>query len=110
MLLSGPTVRESPEFSGPYYLGASVLREAEDFHALTHAYLQRCQAQNIRHLEMMFDPQTHTDRVPFATVMEGILERLTSSSAGRYFSGTHHVFLASSRRGLGHAGAGDGQT
>ena len=57
-----------------YYLGASVLREAEDFHALTHAYLQRCQAQNIRHLEMMFDPQTHTDRgVPFATVMEGIL-------------------------------------
>ena len=57
-----------------YYLGASVLREAEDFYALTYAYLQRCQAQNVRHLEMMFDPQTHTDRgIEFATVMEGIL-------------------------------------
>lgn len=57
-----------------YYLGASVLRDPEDFHALARAYLERCRDQNIVHLEMMFDPQTHTDRgIPFEVVMEGLL-------------------------------------
>lgn len=57
-----------------YYLGASVLRTPEDFHALTSAYLERCREQNVVHLEMMFDPQTHTDRgIPFEVVMEGLL-------------------------------------
>lgn len=66
-----------------YYLGASVLREPEDFHALASAYLARCRAQNIVHLEMMFDPQTHTDRgVPFASVMEGLVKAADEARSG----------------------------
>ena len=66
-----------------YYLGASVLREAEDFHALARAYLERCREQNVVHLEMMFDPQTHTDRgVPFEAVMEGLLAAVDEAREG----------------------------
>ncbi|MGA0168510.1 MAG: adenosine deaminase [Pseudomonadales bacterium] len=57
-----------------YYLGAGVLREAEDFYELMKAYLMRCRAQNIVHTEMMFDPQTHLARgIPFEVFMEGFL-------------------------------------
>ena len=57
-----------------YYLGAGVLREAEDFYELMKAYLLRCRAQNIVHTEMMFDPQTHLARgIPFEVFMEGFL-------------------------------------
>lgn len=56
-----------------YYEGAAVLHQEQDFHDLTWAYLQRAATQNLRHVEVFFDPQTHTDRgVPFATVLEGI--------------------------------------
>jgi adenosine deaminase len=56
-----------------YYEGASVLRTERDFHDLTRAYLERAQQQNVRHTEIFFDPQTHTDRgVPFETVFSGI--------------------------------------
>ena len=65
-----------------YYLGASALREAEDFKALTAAYLARCRNQNIVHLEMMFDPQTHTDRgIPFDVVMKGLLAAIDEARA-----------------------------
>ena len=56
-----------------YYAGAGVLQTAEDFYDLTWAYLERCQADEVVHTEIFFDPQTHTDRgVPFEAVMEGI--------------------------------------
>ena len=56
-----------------YYAGANVLINEEDFFDLTWAYLLRCKAQNIVHTEIMFDPQTHTDRgIAFATVLHGI--------------------------------------
>lgn len=56
-----------------YYAGADVLRDAEDFHAMTWAYLTRVHAQGVVHVEIFFDPQTHTMRgIPFATVMKGI--------------------------------------
>jgi adenosine deaminase len=56
-----------------YYAGASVLRDCEDFHALTAAYLRRAHEQGVVHVEIFFDPQTHTERgVAFATVLEGI--------------------------------------
>ncbi|MEE4298844.1 MAG: adenosine deaminase [Pseudomonadales bacterium] len=65
-----------------YYLGASVLRDAEDFHALARAYLERCRDQNVVHLEMMFDPQTHTDRgIAFDVVMEGLLGAVDEARA-----------------------------
>src|SRR5579864_7017561 len=56
-----------------YYAGARVLRTAQDFYDLTTAYVRRAVADNVRHAEIFFDPQTHTQRgVPFQTVVEGI--------------------------------------
>jgi adenine deaminase len=56
-----------------YYAGASVLLTRQDFYDMTWAYLERAHADNVRHVEMFFDPQTHTARgVPFAEVIEGI--------------------------------------
>lgn len=61
------------DFLDIYYQGASVLLTAEDFYDLTYSYLTKCYAQNVRHTEIMFDPQTHTDRgVSFETVINGI--------------------------------------
>jgi adenine deaminase len=56
-----------------YYEGARVLRTARDFHDLTTAYFRRAAAANVRHAEIFFDPQTHTQRgIPFGAVVEGI--------------------------------------
>ena len=56
-----------------YYQGASVLRTEQDFYDLTDAYLERAGADGVRHAEIFFDPQTHTDHgVPFETVVTGI--------------------------------------
>ena len=60
-----------------YYQGASVLRTEQDFYDLTNAYLERAQADGVRHAEIFFDPQTHTDRdVLFETVVTGIRRAL----------------------------------
>ena len=56
-----------------YYEGASVLLKEVDFYEMTWAYLKKVSSQNVRHSEIFFDPQTHTDRgVPFKTVINGI--------------------------------------
>ena len=56
-----------------YYAGACVLLQEQDFYDITWAYLQRCAAQNVRHTEIFFDPQTHTKRgIEFKTVITGI--------------------------------------
>ena len=61
------------DFLDIYYQGASVLLTEQDFYDLTWSYLEKCAAQNVRHTEIMFDPQTHTDRgVSFETVINGI--------------------------------------
>jgi len=61
------------DFLDIYYAGASVLLTEQDFYDLTYAYLKRVAADNVRHVEVFFDPQTHTDRgVPFAVVIDGI--------------------------------------
>ncbi|NCP64140.1 MAG: adenosine deaminase [Paraglaciecola sp.] len=55
-----------------YYLGASVLRDEDDFYQLMYAYLQNCRANNVVHSEIMFDPQTHTARgIGFDVFMPG---------------------------------------
>ena len=60
-----------------YYEGAGVLREERDFYDMTMAYLHRAAADNVRHAEIFFDPQTHTDRgIAFATVINGITAAL----------------------------------
>ena len=56
-----------------YYEGAAVLRDEDDFRALTLAYLERAHADGVVHAEIFCDPQTHTTRgVPMKTVLEGI--------------------------------------
>ena len=61
------------DFLNIYYAGASVLIKEEDFYDLTLAYLTKCNEENIFHTEIMFDPQTHTQRgVTFETVINGI--------------------------------------
>ena len=61
------------DFLDIYYQGASVLITEQDFYDLTYSYLEKCATQNIRHTEIMFDPQTHTARgVSFKTVICGI--------------------------------------
>jgi adenosine deaminase len=56
-----------------YYAGASVLLTEQDFYDMTAAYLARAAADNVRHAEIFFDPQTHTVRgVPFQAVIDGI--------------------------------------
>ncbi len=61
------------DFLNIYYAGASVLIQEEDFYDLTMAYLTKCHEENIVHTEIMFDPQTHTERgIAFETVINGI--------------------------------------
>lgn len=61
------------DFLDIYYQGANVLQTEQDFYDLTWAYLERCKAQNVLHVEPFFDPQTHTERgIAFATVINGI--------------------------------------
>lgn len=61
------------EFLDIYYAGANVLLTEEDFYDLTFAYFENINKQNVIHTEIMFDPQTHTDRgVEFSTMMNGI--------------------------------------
>ena len=61
------------DFLDIYYQGASVLLTEQDFYDLTWSYLEKCAAQNVRHTEIMFDPQTHIHRgVLFETIINGI--------------------------------------
>jgi adenine deaminase len=61
------------EFLDIYYAGANVLIEEQDFYDLTWAYLTKVHEQNVKHVEIFFDPQTHTDRgIAFDTVIKGI--------------------------------------
>ncbi|MDZ4729991.1 MAG: adenosine deaminase [Xanthomonadales bacterium] len=65
------------DFLDLYYKGMSVLLTEQDFFDLTWAYLLRCQADNVVHTEIFFDPQGHTGRgVLFATAFEGIWSAL----------------------------------
>ena len=65
-----------------YYAGCCVLLKEQDFYDLTWAYLTRAAAQGVRHAEIFFDPQTHTDRgVPFETVVTGIHRALEDGRA-----------------------------
>jgi adenine deaminase len=56
-----------------YYQSCAVLIAEQDFYDLTWAYIERVSKQNVRHVELFFDPQTHTARgISFETVVKGI--------------------------------------
>ncbi|MBL6936500.1 MAG: adenosine deaminase [Alphaproteobacteria bacterium] len=70
------------DFLDIYYQGANVLRTEQDFYDLTSAYLSRVAADNAKHVEVFFDPQTHTARsIPFCAVADGILRALKDAEA-----------------------------
>jgi adenosine deaminase len=56
-----------------YYQGCAALVHERDFYDLTVAYMSRAHAHGVRHAEIFFDPQTHTERgVAMGTVVGGI--------------------------------------
>jgi adenosine deaminase len=62
------------DFLDIYYQGAGVLRTEEDFRDLALAYFRRVAADGCRHVELFFDPQTHTERgIAFGVVADGLL-------------------------------------
>lgn len=74
-------------FLDVYYAGAAVLQTEQDFFDLTMAYVCRAIADNVRHAELFFDPQTHTARnVPIETVFAGIAGALRQARSDYGFS------------------------
>ena len=70
-----------------YYAGANVLRTEQDFYDMTAAYVARAHADNVRHAEIFFDPQTHTERgIDIAVVFAGIARALRDARAAHGFS------------------------
>ncbi len=69
------------DFLDIYYQGMAVLRTEQDFFDLTAAYLDRARADGVRHVEIFFDPQGHTERgVAFASVIGGITRALDAAA------------------------------
>ena len=65
-----------------YYAGAAVLRTEQDFHDLCWAYLTRARADGVRHVELFFDPQTHTARGVAPEVFVRGLPRRCGAASG----------------------------
>lgn len=80
------------DFLDIYYQGMSVLQTEADFHDLTDAYLKRVAADNVRHVEVFFDPQGHTGRgLPFDVPVRGILKAL--DAAEEKYGITHRLIM-----------------
>lgn len=72
-------VRKAYEFSDLqsfldiYYQGTRVLLQDRDFYDLAWAYLKKAHEQNVRHAEVFFDPQAHTERgIPIRAIIDGL--------------------------------------
>ncbi len=73
--------RDLQSFLDLYYAGAAVLQTEADFHDLTWAYLKRAADDGVRHTEIFFDPQTHTQRgIALTCVLDGIGSALNRAS------------------------------
>ncbi|NUU25740.1 MAG: adenosine deaminase, partial [Streptomycetaceae bacterium] len=69
-----------PSFLTVYYEGMNVLLHEPDFYDLATAYLTKAAAQNVRYVEMFFDPQAHTSRgVPFDVVVRGLTRAISDA-------------------------------
>jgi adenosine deaminase len=69
--------KDLQSFLDIYYAGAGVLIDEDDFFDLMWDYLTRCYEENIVHTEIMFDPQTHTERdIGFDVFMPGFLRAM----------------------------------
>ncbi|MBB5686589.1 adenosine deaminase [Sphingobium boeckii] len=80
------------DFLDIYYQGAAVLQTEQDFRDLAYAYFTRAHADAVRHAEIFFDPQTHTDRgIAFETVARGLFAGM--DDAQRDFGITSRLIL-----------------
>ncbi len=80
------------DFLDIYYQGMAVLHTEQDFYDLTFAYLARAAADNVRHVEIFFDPQGHTHRgIGFETVITGITRALNEGE--RQFGISHRLIM-----------------
>jgi len=65
--------KDLQSFLDLYYAACAVLLTRRDFYDLTWFYVEHAAAENIRHVEVFFDPQTHTSRgVALSSVVRGI--------------------------------------
>jgi adenine deaminase len=71
-------------FLNLYYAGAAVLVTEQDFYDLTFAWAQRAAADNVRHAEIFFDPQTHTMRGIVMFVVVGGISRALADAQARF--------------------------
>jgi adenosine deaminase len=73
---------ELQDFLDIYYQGMNVLQTEQDYFDLTWAYLDKVNTENVRHVEIFFDPQGHTSRgIEFSTVIQGIHRALEQARA-----------------------------
>lgn len=80
------------DFLDIYYRGMAVLQTEQDFFDLTMAYLRRAAADNVRHVEIFFDPQGHSARgVSFDTAIGGITRAL--AEGGAQFGVTYRLIM-----------------
>ena len=82
------SIRETYQFDSlasflkVYYDGMTVLLQEEDFYDLAMDYLKKAASQNVRYVEMFFDPQAHTGRgVPFHSVITGLSRACKDASS-----------------------------
>jgi adenine deaminase len=60
-------------FLAIYYDGMKVLLQEPDFYDLAMDYLRKAASQNVRYVEIFFDPQAHTGRgVSFRNIIMGL--------------------------------------
>jgi adenosine deaminase len=74
--------RNLQSFLDIYYQGAAVLQTTQDFYDLMAAYLHRAADDGVRHAEIFFDPQTHTERgIGFETFMDGFRSAMADAAS-----------------------------
>lgn len=65
--------KDLASFIEMYDLGTSVFRKQEDFYDITYEYLKKSAEQNVRYIELIFDPQSHEPYdVDSDTILNGI--------------------------------------
>ena len=69
-------------FLAVYYPAMNVLQTEQDFYDLAMDYLHRAAKNNVRHVEIFFDPQAHTSRgIAFKTVIDGLYKATVDARA-----------------------------
>lgn len=69
-------------FLAVYYPAMNVLQTEQDFYDLAMDYLRRAVKNNVRHVEIFFDPQAHTSRgIAFKTVINGLYRATVDARA-----------------------------